>query len=153
MRARCALSRRPDIRERGVHMKFAVVFCESAWCVAVFACPLPVDRSLSMVGNSLAGTLPSTLSGLKAAVSIDLSGNWLNGSIPATISALTGLTYVGMQAVGATVAWCACTRVLNLAWPLMSRSLNLASNAFSGSIPALSALRSLVYVGFASVLP
>ena len=52
----------------------------------------PVHRSLTLPGNYLTGTLPSSLGLLTKLASLQLDGNYLYGTFPSTMSALTALT-------------------------------------------------------------
>ncbi len=91
---------------------------------------------LSLLSQSLTGSLPTALNSLTGLRSLDLSGNQLTGSIP-DLSALTSLTHLLLsrnQLTGSIPDLSALTSLTHL---LLSR------NQLTGSIPALSALTSL----------
>ena len=59
-------------------------------CCAAVGC---VHRSVTVVGNNVAGTIPTSIGSMSGLTGLDLSQNPLFGTIPSTVGLLTNLVY------------------------------------------------------------
>ena len=59
--------------------------------VAWFLCLVWVSSNVNVANAGLHGTIPATISGLSALTAMDLSGNSLMGTIPSTLGTIASL--------------------------------------------------------------
>nr|XP_051211179.1 brassinosteroid LRR receptor kinase BRL2-like [Lolium perenne] len=96
---------------------------------------------LDLTGNSLSGTIPSSIESLSELVFLDLSYNYLNGSIPPSIG-LPHLAYLGLSnnAISGRIP-------SNIGALAKLEYLDLSFNHLDGSIPPSIGLPHLAYLG------
>ena len=87
--------------------------------------------NLLLYGNSLLGSIPTSIGSLTNLVAVDLNGNQLTGSIPSSLGSLSALNYLYLQSNALTGSIPSELGSLNAVI-----NFNLSDNQLTGSIPS-----------------